>query len=245
FVLEKIINMLESYIFKFFVGQIRSFKGHWVNFFASNNEPVHLFSLKIHNLKYYNGFFQGDYHFKYGYIIRNSDPEKEKLLKHLIHKGYKEINLASFESKNIDLENAWKIVGYKIIFSYPFTFEEEAYFLFRYFTFYNLFALWNNIVDFRINNANELGLESSELKWLERDKNIFKILGTLVRNFFYIEESNFPKNFYYKFNRRDLNKEIVNKIFIKFVFSKQYTLEKKLDFYYVNRINHFSTINKS
>jgi len=236
-ILGNVIKLMENYVFKFYVGKIHTFKNHWVNFFNALNEPLYLFSLKFQNLEYHNEIFIGTYKFKYGYIIKENFPLKDTLLNHLLNRGYKEIELEPYETKNIKLEKYWKVIGYQFKFSASFTSEEEAYFLFKYFTFYNIFSFWNNLIDFKLDNLNNLNISENEKKWLKRDKNISTLLKNIISDFFIIKENKFPKEFNFKFNNRDLNKELLRKIYIKFLFSKQYKLEKRLDFYYFNRIN--------
>ncbi|MCP4760494.1 MAG: hypothetical protein GY870_01855 [archaeon] len=203
----------------------------WDDFFKVLNIPLNIDNLQVYSLQEKSGYFIVKLKMQYSYKIDDSNEEKMKLYDHLIKLGYSDYGRTIFENEKGEKKTGIR-VGYEIEVSIPFTFEEQFFYLGKYFIFFNLFIMWRNICDY-YRTVYQFG---ENKVWLLRDRKIPEIFNEVITDFFLFESNNFLKKSIWKYNLDSLNRDTINILYNKYLFSEIGKIEKKLSLYIINRI---------
>lgn len=226
--LEKTAN---NFINNTYLAKKKTNPESWDDFFKVLGIPLSIDAIKAYNLREYNGFFIMDINIKYSYQVDDRISVQSELVHYLLKLGYNKLGISDTENPN-SKKNSGIRVGYETRISFPFTFEEQFFFLGKYFMFYNLFTMWRHICDFYRTIYHDI----DDMIWLLRDRKIADTFYDVIDDFFNVESVNFPRDFFWKYDFSTLDRDLVNVLFNKFLFSRMKKIEKKLSLYTFNRV---------
>lgn len=213
----------------------------YTTFFEILRFPIRFKELKITNIRYCEGFFFFVAHGDLFCIIDDSNDFGKGLIQHLLAKGYK---IGGNNSIQLMDENQTIIAGTEISINlevnYPMYKIEQLFFAFKHVYHYVEYLLWSEISNYSLKHPQT---DDKQKKWLEQDKKLVNLFKTSVDNLYNSEVKESSYKFTFKFDEHDLNPDIINKIYDKYLFSRAYDVEKKAGLYNYTRFGQFKIAN--
>ncbi len=216
-ILLKMKSIIEKFSSEKFVHISYKDREKWESFFNLFEIPIWIDDIKIKSIQYNNGFYIADTCVQYSYhFIKNSEQSQEShdLINYLLNIGYKVQN---------DISDSYAI-GYEFSYNFPYTIEEQLYFQAKFLYNYNLFALWDNIAIFYMQKSED----NNRNKLLTNDLKFHLYIKHVVEELFQIHFKEFDKvpfHFCFKHSYDCLNKDIVDILYNRFLFSKIQKIE--------------------
>ncbi|MBD3350992.1 MAG: hypothetical protein GF364_05845 [Candidatus Lokiarchaeota archaeon] len=205
---------------------------NWMTFFELAREMIRTEYVEVKSLNYKDGVFHIKVEYQITLAIEDCTTQGRKLCKYLLNQGYKDYGRTAIPEKYGGTPiKTGKRIGLISELEYPFTFEEQLFFAFKYLLYSNIFEIWKHVCDFM------LTCKQKETKniWYLRDRKLYFLFNGVTSQLF--ERYGCAKEREYKFkfkSQKDGDKltfDMLNLLYNVVLFSQLKRIERKATIY--------------
>lgn len=248
--LKQLRILIHDFIASNFLNMKRAQPHRWDTFFSLFDIPLDLKNFKLHKLESVRDFFTVVFSFDITYWLDDRDSHAVDLSSVLEKAGYRykgrslrRLNATprgkTARSDDHKKETATgKLFDKHVIFQFPFTTEEQMFFLFKFAIFYEMFSFWRDICTFKMTRS--AGKDDLPHLWFLRDRKLMEVLRPIIDSLLVPKSKQLPNiSRIFRYCEDDLDHITLDILYNQFLFSKLKKIEKKMMIYVLNRYRAF------